>query len=56
MDKEQLLLEITKLEALNFQAFEVIKGYQAVIQQNLKAIQILKDKISQFYEKPGKVL
>lgn len=42
MDKEQLLLEIAILDVMNQQAFEVIKGYQAEIQKNLKEIDKLK--------------
>lgn len=45
MDKEQLLLEIAKLTVMNQQAFEVIKGYQAEIQKNLKEIDKLKVQI-----------
>lgn len=47
MDKEQLLLEIAKLMMMNQQAFEVIKGYQAEIQKNLKEIDKLKVQIAE---------
>jgi hypothetical protein len=45
MDKEQLLLEITRLEIMNRQNFEVIKGYQEVIQKNTKLLDSLRAKL-----------
>ena len=47
MDKEQLLLEVTRLKLINEQNFEVIRGYQEQIQKNLRLIEILVVQISQ---------
>lgn len=51
MDKEQLLLEITKLEVMNQQIFEIIKGYQAQIQANLKKQQVLEVQLNNLRRK-----
>lgn len=46
MDKEQLLLAITRLEVTNKLNFEIIKGYQEVIQNNMQTLETLKIQLS----------
>jgi|HubBroStandDraft_3_1064219.scaffolds.fasta_scaffold13260_2 hypothetical protein len=47
MDKEQLLLEITRLEIHNKLNWDVIREYQESIQRNLKRIDEVKMQLLQ---------